>query len=65
MVGRDVLLRVEKHARKPGEPLLEVERPAGRATTAACPPCAASSLDVRARRDRRHSPASTATARAS
>ena len=38
MVGRDVLLRVEKADRKPGEPLLDAERRARRATTAGCPP---------------------------
>ena len=48
MVGRDVLLRVEKPDHKPGEPLLAGRGRRRRATTAACPPCATSRFDVRA-----------------
>ena len=64
MVGRDVLLRVEKPEHKPGEPLLEVEGARPRATTAACPPCAASRCRC-ARARSSASRASTPTARAS
>ena len=64
MVGRDVLLRVEKPDHKPGEPLLQVAGARRRATTAGCPPCAASpSTCARARSSA--SPAWTPTARAS
>ena len=48
MVGRDVLLRVEKAEHKPGEPLLEVAGVSRRATTAGCRRSATSSLEVRA-----------------
>ena len=48
MVGREVLLRVEKPPSTPGEPLLEVEDLARRRTTAASRPCAASRFEVRA-----------------
>ena len=48
MVGRDVVLRVEKGAAKPGEPLLDVESTCTRSTTAASRPSAGSRSQVRA-----------------
>ena len=63
MVGREVLLRVDKTAAEPGEPLLAVEDLASR-TTAGSSRCAASrSRCGRARSSA--SPASTATGRPS
>ena len=48
MVGRKVLLRVEKGPARPREPVLEVARPRGRATTRACRGSRASASTVRA-----------------
>ena len=53
MVGRDVLLRVDKAPLEPPRADARGPRPARRATTAACRPCRASTSTVRARRDRR------------
>ena len=48
MVGRDVVLRVEKEPAKPGEPLLQVARPARDRRPRASRRCAASRFEVRA-----------------
>ena len=64
MVGREVLLRVEKPEHTGGRAAAAGARPARRATTAGCPPCAASaSRSARARSSA--SPAWTPTGRAS
>ena len=61
MVGRDVLFRVEKDAAQPGEPLLEVDGLHVARRPRAARACAGVARGPR-RRDRRRSPASTATA---
>ena len=64
MVGREVLLRVEKPPAKPGESLLDVERPARLRRPRASRRCAASRFRCGPARSSA-SQASTATARPS